>query len=126
MKKCGGVPLAAKVFGGLLRFELGEKQWLNVRDSRIWERPQTHGNTILPVLKWSYIHLAPHLRQCDLIRLWIANGFIQSKGERQMEDIGDENCLVDRSFKMNGKVQLVLWFIVRCMTLYMISHAPLT
>ncbi|KAL5698250.1 hypothetical protein ACHQM5_029315 [Ranunculus cassubicifolius] len=115
VKKCGGVPLAAKVMGGLMRFKKEEKEWLYVRDSRIWDLPQSEENILLPALRLSYTNLSPYLRQCfayssifpkghrmdkeELIRLWTANGLIQSKDEIQTEVLGNEvfNALSWRS-----------------------------
>ncbi|XP_042487025.1 putative disease resistance protein RGA3 [Macadamia integrifolia] len=116
VKKCGGVPLAAKALGSLMRFKNTETEWLFVRDSEIWDLPEDEENNILPALRLSYNHLPSHLRQCfaycsmfpkdhwiekeQLVHLWMANGFIPSKGKMELEDIGNEifNELVWRSF----------------------------
>ncbi|KAH0741401.1 hypothetical protein KY290_034444 [Solanum tuberosum] len=63
VKKCGGVPLAAKTLGGLLRFKREESEWEHVRDSEIWNLPQDE-NSVLPALRLSYHHLPLDLRQC--------------------------------------------------------------
>ncbi|KAG5568809.1 hypothetical protein H5410_064175 [Solanum commersonii] len=105
VKKCGGVPLAAKTLGGILRFKREEREWENVRDSEIWNLPQDE-SSILPALRLSYHHLPLDLRQCfaycavfpkdtemekeKLISLWMAHGFILSKGNMELEDVGDE------------------------------------
>ncbi|KAH6757485.1 hypothetical protein C2S52_023353 [Perilla frutescens var. hirtella] len=100
VKKCSGVPLAAKALGGILRFKRSEKDWIYVRDSDIWKlSPEA---MILPALRLSYHHLPLELRQCfayfaafdkdkminkeELIRLWIAHGYISD------EDVGYERC----------------------------------
>ncbi|KAI5435152.1 hypothetical protein KIW84_021831, partial [Lathyrus oleraceus] len=49
VKKCGGLPLAAQALGGLMRSRSGEKEWLEVKESRIWAL--AHENTILPALR---------------------------------------------------------------------------
>ncbi|XP_055820927.1 putative disease resistance protein RGA3 isoform X2 [Solanum dulcamara] len=105
VKKCGGVPLAAKTLGGLLRFKREESEWKHVRDSEIWNLPQDE-NSVLPSLKLSYHHLPLDLRQCFaycavfpkdtemekgyLITLWMAHGFLLSKGNMELEDVGNE------------------------------------
>ncbi|CAL5373745.1 unnamed protein product [Camellia sinensis] len=120
VKKCGGVPLAAKALGGLMRFKSEEKEWLHVKESEIWTLTQE--NSILPALRLSYFYLPLESRQCfaycaifpkgsqipkrDLIHLWMANGYISCKGGREPEDIGDqiwnELCLI--SFFQEVKV----------------------
>ncbi|XP_077225811.1 putative disease resistance protein RGA1 [Tasmannia lanceolata] len=111
VKKCGGVPLAAKALGRLLRGKQ-EARWEWVRDSQIWELGEYE---ILPALILSYINLPSHLRQCfsfcsvfpkgftiekELILMWIANGFVTPKVGMELEDIGYEifNDLLWRSF----------------------------
>ncbi|XP_055820960.1 putative disease resistance protein RGA3 [Solanum dulcamara] len=105
VKKCGGVPLAAKTLGGLLRFKREESEWEHVRDSEIWNLPQDE-NSVLPALKLSYHHLPLDLRQCFaycavfpkdtemekgyLITRWMAHGFLLSKGNMELEDVGNE------------------------------------
>ncbi|XP_055820961.1 putative disease resistance protein RGA3 [Solanum dulcamara] len=105
VKKCGGVPLAAKTLGGILSFKREEREWEHVRDSEIWNLPQNE-SSILPALRLSYHHLPIDLRQCfvycavfpkdtemkkeTLIGFWMAHGFLLSKGNMELEDVGNE------------------------------------
>ncbi|KAL7122724.1 hypothetical protein ACP275_01G061700 [Erythranthe tilingii] len=107
VNKCAGVPLAAKALGGLLRFKRTEKEWNYVKESEIWELPQEE-TPILPALKLSYQHLPLSLRQCfaycavfskdsqikkeKLIFMWMALGYISSKGVLEIEDVGNQIC----------------------------------
>ncbi|XP_049388463.1 putative disease resistance protein RGA1 [Solanum stenotomum] len=115
VKKSGGVPLAAKTLGGLLRFKREEREWEHVRDSEIWNLPQDE-MSILPALRLSYQHLPLDLRQCfaycavfpkdtkmekkNVISLWMAHGFLLSRRNLELEDVGNEawNELYLRSF----------------------------
>ncbi|CAL5394454.1 unnamed protein product [Camellia sinensis] len=115
VKKCGGVPLAAKALGGLMRFKSEETDWHFVKESEIWNLPQDK-NSILPLLRLSYYNLPLELRRCfaycaiflkgskiekeKLIHLWMANGFISSNGKSELEDVGNGiwNELYWRSF----------------------------
>ncbi|XP_057453748.1 putative disease resistance protein RGA1 [Lotus japonicus] len=114
VKKCGGSPLAAQALGGLLHSRIGEKEWLEVMESELWNLAGE--NSILAALRLSYIHLTPTLRQCfafcalfpkdteimkeDLIHLWMANGFIASRENLEVEDVGNMiwNELYQKSF----------------------------
>ncbi|XP_027362805.1 putative disease resistance protein RGA4 [Abrus precatorius] len=114
VNKCGGVPLAAIALGSLLRFKKEEKEWLYVKESKLWNIQD--GNLVMPALRLSYLNLPVKLRQCfafcaifpkdeiiskqHLIELWMANGFISSNEILDAEDVGDEawNELHWRSF----------------------------
>ncbi|KAH9782669.1 putative disease resistance RPP13-like protein 1 [Citrus sinensis] len=111
--KCGGLPLAAKTLGGLLR-TMRHDAWDDILDSKIWDLPQQSG--VLPVLRLSYHHLPSHLKRCfaycaifpkdyefnekELTFLWMAGGIIrQSRKNEQLEDLGGKcfHDLVSRS-----------------------------
>ncbi|XP_020685075.2 putative disease resistance protein RGA4 [Dendrobium catenatum] len=101
VKKLSRSPLAAKVIGGVLNDHLDERHWRTVLESNLLDQ-----NSIHSILRLSYIVLPNHLRNCfafccmfpedhpydkdDLVRMWIALGFIQpSSNQREtMEDIG--------------------------------------
>jgi hypothetical protein len=115
VKKCGGVPLAIKALGNLMRLKESEDQWIAVKESEIWDLRE-EANEILPGLRLSYTNLSPHLKQCfafcaifpkdevmrreELIALWMANGFISCRREMDLHVMGIEifNELVGRSF----------------------------
>ncbi|XP_038970849.1 putative disease resistance protein RGA3 [Phoenix dactylifera] len=116
VEKCSGLPLAVKSIGSLLRYMADENSWMGVIQSDVWEVDENI-NEILPALRLSYSRMPAHLKPCfvycsmfpkdyhfdkdELVRLWMAQGYIQtSGGRRRMEDIGDEyfNDLQRRSF----------------------------
>lgn len=108
-KKCGGLPLAATFFGGLMHSQNDESHWLSIRDNKSLETPKTQGSGIIPILKLSYDNLPIHLKQCfsycclfpknwvfnkeTLIRLWMAEGFLQPTHQNSLEDIGNDYFL---------------------------------
>ncbi|XP_071917612.1 disease resistance protein RGA2-like [Coffea arabica] len=103
VKKCGGVPLAAKALGGFLRFK-SEAEWNSVKCSELWNLPEDE-TVILPALRLSYLNLPVELRGCfaycavfpkgyeikkeEVTHLWMANGLITSNGTMEVEDVGD-------------------------------------
>ncbi|GMP62235.1 hypothetical protein CsSME_00024414 [Camellia sinensis var. sinensis] len=118
VEKCGGLPLAARTLGGLLRCKLRDDEWEDVLNSKMWELSDQESD-ILPALRLSYHHLPSHLKKCfaycsiipkgslftemTLVLFWMAEGFIQQpkgKGKKQMEDLGHEYFreLLSRSF----------------------------
>ncbi|KAK9200556.1 hypothetical protein WN944_015754 [Citrus x changshan-huyou] len=111
--KCGGLALAAKTLGGLLRTTRHDA-WDDILESKIWDLPRQSG--VLPVLRLSYHHLPSHLKRCfafcaifpkdyeftekELTFLWMAGGIIrQSRNNEQLEDLGSKcfGDLVSRS-----------------------------
>ncbi|KAF9664019.1 hypothetical protein SADUNF_Sadunf17G0112600 [Salix dunnii] len=115
VNKCDGVPLALKALGSSLRGKRTELEWLYVKESVIWDLPEDECGRILPALKLSYNNLPPHLKQCfgfccmfpkdyvmkkdQLVRLWLANGFIDPEGQMDFHETGYEifDDLVGRS-----------------------------
>jgi len=114
VRKCNGLPLAAKALGGLLRSKREAKDWKKVLKSDMWTLPK---DPILPALRLSYYYLPAPLKRCfaycalfpkdyrfnkdDLVRLWMAEGFlVPLKGDEEIEDVGGEcfDDLVSRSF----------------------------
>ncbi|KAK9086517.1 hypothetical protein Syun_028911 [Stephania yunnanensis] len=134
VRKCGGLPLAAKALGSLVRFKEEENQWEQVRDSEIWELDEEEGSDqcpkILSALRLSYNNLSPRARQSfaycslfpkdyemgkeELVHLWMANDLLQS--ERMEPEVVGENVfgeLLSHSFfqdiekKEEGKIERV-------------------
>ncbi|KAM7524442.1 hypothetical protein LguiA_014344 [Lonicera macranthoides] len=116
VRKCGGVPLAARSLGSLMYATIDERKWLSVRDSEVWELVQNE-NDILPVLRLSYDQMPSYLKQCfaycslllkdeeidkqKLIYHWMAQGFIKSSiPNQELEETGESyfNELMRRSF----------------------------
>ncbi|CBI35082.3 unnamed protein product, partial [Vitis vinifera] len=116
VEKCRGLPLAAKVLGGILRSKQRDNEWEHILNSKIWTLPDTECG-IIPALRLSYHHLPAQLKRCfvycatfpqdyefretELVLLWMAEGLIQPlEGNKQMEDLGGEYFreLVSRSF----------------------------
>ncbi|MED6199299.1 hypothetical protein PIB30_074729 [Stylosanthes scabra] len=114
VKKCGGSPLAALALGGVMQSRNTEKEWLEVQKSELWSLPDE--NDVLRVLRLSYSSLTPTLKQCfafcamfpkdteiekqELIYLWMANGFISSRANLEVEEVGNMvwNELYQKSF----------------------------
>ncbi|XP_058750026.1 putative disease resistance protein RGA4 [Vicia villosa] len=114
VRKCVGSPLAAKALGSLLRFKSEEHQWLSIKESNLWNL--SDDNPIMSALRLSYFNLKSSLRLCftfcavfpkdfemvkeQLIHLWLANGFIASRGNLEVEHVGHEvwNELYAKSF----------------------------
>ncbi|KAG6511959.1 putative disease resistance protein RGA1 [Zingiber officinale] len=115
VEKCGGVPLAAISLGSMLRSNREENYWSSVLNSEIWQL-RNEEQKVLAVLKLSYVTLPLRSKKCfvfaslfpknyrmakdELIKLWIANGFVRSEGNFDAETNGNRvfNDLVMGSF----------------------------
>ncbi|KAL1552112.1 putative disease resistance protein [Salvia divinorum] len=99
--KCDGLPLAISVAGGLLVDAQDETRWQEVLDQIVSNIPE---NNVPNILGLSYQNLSPHLKSCflclaffkedvtirsnELASIWHAQGLIQEKGSRSVEDNG--------------------------------------
>ncbi|XP_039120328.1 probable disease resistance protein RF9 [Dioscorea cayenensis subsp. rotundata] len=127
MYKCGGLPLALVVLGGLLSIK--DKTpivWRKVLETMDWA---AEGRQCQEILALSYEDLPYHMKSCFLylgaypedyditgnvlIRQWIAEGFIPKEERKTMEDTGEAILeeLIQRSLihvntrKNNGSVK---------------------
>ncbi|XP_034922129.1 putative disease resistance RPP13-like protein 1 [Populus alba] len=98
VRKCKGLPLAAKTLGGLIRTKRDVEEWEKILESNLWDLPK---DNILPALKLSYHCLPSHLKQCfaycsifpkdypfrkdELVLLWMAEGFLVCSVDDEME-----------------------------------------
>ncbi|XWS20312.1 hypothetical protein CRYUN_Cryun31cG0089800 [Craigia yunnanensis] len=119
-EKCQGLPLAAKILGGLLRFKRTREQSQSVLDSEIWGLEEAERD-LLPHLYLSYYELPLALKQCisycavflkdkilnkdELIKLWMAQDYLKGAQCEEMEIVGEEyfDKLVMRSFLQDFK-----------------------
>ncbi|KAL8119167.1 putative disease resistance protein RGA4 [Apium graveolens] len=104
VEKCGGLPLAIKTLGGLLRTKKSEQEWLLIQNNEIWK-----SKGVLSSLRLSYDNLPyPSLKKCftyfsilskdtviyknELVQIWMALGFLLPPRDSNalMEDIGNE------------------------------------
>ncbi|XP_017984875.1 PREDICTED: probable disease resistance protein At1g58602 [Theobroma cacao] len=129
VKKCGGLPLAIAVLGGLLATKKSPAQWemvhsdINAHLNKFQQEDHRYGG-VNGILALSYNELPFHLKPCflylghypedweiskkELIRLWIAEGFISpswKSGEMLMEDVAEQflEQLINRCLVQVGK-----------------------
>ncbi|CDP20771.1 unnamed protein product [Coffea canephora] len=116
-KKCDGLPLAAKLIGGLL-LNSGLEKWQSIVKESLLNEYQSQINQVLKV---SFDHLSPpSVKKCfaccsifpqdtelgedELIQHWIAEGFVL-KNNRVMEETGGEYLRIFLQNSLLEKVQ---------------------
>ncbi|XP_065634950.1 putative disease resistance protein RGA3 [Quercus suber] len=123
-KRCGGVPLVARVVAGTMCFKCDKNEWLAIQKDKIWYLLDDNNNDIFSALKLCFDHLpTPSLKQCfaycaifpkhhdikkdEVIQYWMAEGFLEPAKEANMlmEDIGNMyfNILLATSFFQNAR-----------------------
>ncbi|KAK9109138.1 hypothetical protein Sjap_017198 [Stephania japonica] len=140
--KCGGFPLAVKTLGALMHSKKTIAEWMSIRDIEDLLVRDEAG--LMRVLRLNYDHLASPLKKCfkycavfpkgsrimkdDLIRQWIAQGFIppSSDDHFEMEEVGNDyfqhlrwNSLFQEveEDKINGALSCKMHDIVRKLAL---------
>ncbi|XP_062007886.1 putative disease resistance protein RGA3 [Rosa rugosa] len=116
VKKCKGLPLAAKTLGSLMRCKKTLQQWVEVLNSKIWELQEFEQQVFQPLLL-SYYDLKPLSKRCllycatfpkdhvivkdKLIELWMSQDYLEVKGGNKEKTTVGQWCfenLVTRSF----------------------------
>ncbi|KAL4354861.1 hypothetical protein GQ457_06G003050 [Hibiscus cannabinus] len=108
VRRCGGLPLAAKALGGLLRCTLDVVEWNRILHSNFWE---IKNDSCIPALRLSYYYLPSHLKRCfaycsifpkdyefhkeQLIQLWMAEGLLEFSKENDNAEGRGEECFND-------------------------------
>ncbi|XP_057780134.1 putative late blight resistance protein homolog R1A-4 [Salvia miltiorrhiza] len=130
VRLCRGLPLSIVVIGGfLLKWPRTVGFWEDVAENIKSIPNSMEKQEILDVLSLSYNHLPPHLKPCflymgifredseirasQIIKLWVAEGFIKPKKAQMLEEIAEGylNDLVDRNlvlvgrYRYNGKIR---------------------
>jgi len=118
--KCKGLPLAAKVLGGLMQSKITREEWERVLSSELWrldevDRDQVERRIFIPLLL-SYYDLPSVVRRCflycamfpkdyemnkdELVKMWMAQGYLKEASGGDMEAVGEQyfKVLAARSF----------------------------
>nr|XP_010942941.2 disease resistance protein RPM1-like [Elaeis guineensis] len=106
--KCQGLPLAIVSLGSLLSLrEKTKSEWQKVYDQLSWELDKNPNlDNVKHVLNLSYNYLPRYLKKCflhcsmfpedhvlqrkRLMRLWVAEGFVEERGSSTMEEVAED------------------------------------
>ncbi|KAL7000822.1 hypothetical protein U1Q18_001972 [Sarracenia purpurea var. burkii] len=120
-KECCGLPLAIVVIAGLLMKKEKTCEWWEKVAKSVSSYVASDPRQCMDILALSYKHLPYHQKACflyfgvfpedyeipvwKLIKLWVAEGFIQQVGEISLEDTAEEQLedLVDRNLVLVEK-----------------------
>nr|XP_010942930.2 disease resistance protein RPM1-like [Elaeis guineensis] len=106
--KCQGLPLAIVSIGSLLSLrEKTKSEWQKVYDQLSWQLDKNPNlENVKRVLNLSYNYLPRYLKNCflhcsmfpedhvlqrkRLMRLWVAEGFVEERGSSTMEEVAED------------------------------------
>ncbi|KAL9250827.1 Disease resistance protein RPP13-like protein [Drosera capensis] len=122
VRRCRGLPLSVVVMAGILAKEKSYHKWSKTIDHI--SSYLSEDTACVEILALSYHDLPRKLKPCflyfaafpedfevsvlQLIRLWVAEGFIQQIGDRTSEYIAEDylETLVDRSLVQEGRLRV--------------------
>ncbi|CAL8997495.1 unnamed protein product, partial [Prunus brigantina] len=96
VKKCNGLPLAAKTLASLMRYKKSRKEWVDVLDNKIWDPAVRRCLLYCATFPKDYV-----FNKNDLIEYWMSQEYLSMKGDKKKERIIGQNYfdnLVMRSF----------------------------
>ncbi|XP_037469591.1 disease resistance RPP13-like protein 4 [Triticum dicoccoides] len=147
IQKCGYLPLAVKVMGGLLRERGGLRHdWQHVLDDSKWSRTKMPDELNYAVYL-SYEYMPCYLKQCflyysllpkskkftmdEVVAMWISEGFIHGNSN-DLEELGENYYkeLVSRNLIEPDKLYVAIWVssmhdVVRSFAHYMTKDEAL-
>ncbi|XP_042005671.1 putative late blight resistance protein homolog R1B-16 [Salvia splendens] len=101
VRGCGGLPLSIVTVAGILS--------RIPRTPKLWQQTEVNDGQLVSILSLSYNYLPPYLRKCflymaafpqdydihasELIKLWVAEGFIKQQNASKSEEMAAEECL---------------------------------
>ncbi|CAL8997689.1 unnamed protein product [Prunus brigantina] len=131
VKKCKGLPLAAKTLGSLMQNKTKMGEWKEVLNSKIWDLETVEQEVFQPLFL-SYYDLSPTIKCCllycatfpkdykfergVLIKLWMAQDYVISKRNKEKGTSGDAvfDNLVAQSFFQDFEKDLNIGTIKGC------------
>ncbi|XP_065870936.1 putative disease resistance protein RGA3 [Euphorbia lathyris] len=137
-RKCRGVPLVAKVLGGILGFYTDKETWLKIRHSDVLRGEQSD---VLSILKVTFDLLPSYLKPCftffsvfpkgfsiskeELIQLWMGEGFVKSfdEGNNYFDALLATSYFEDAELNDNGEViQCKMHDLMHDLALFLSKH----
>ncbi|KAM3213803.1 hypothetical protein ACQJBY_066306 [Aegilops geniculata] len=131
LKRCGGMPLAINSIASHLARHSLESSWEHVRKS-LGATKCNDVEQMKKILHLSYIHLPDHLKTCllhvcmypedrkinknDLLRQWVAEGFVSTDGGQDAEDVAEEyfKALIDMFMIQPWKIDYCTNEVLSC------------
>ncbi|KAL0384894.1 UNVERIFIED_CONTAM: putative late blight resistance proteinR1A-10 [Sesamum radiatum] len=131
-ENCKGLPLAIVVIGGLLSRDKNEEYWKIISQDVKSAIARNDGDQFMQILSLSYDSLPHHLKACflymgvfpedyeifvsQLIKLWVAEGFIKPLAPKSLEELAEEylsdlinrNLIEVRRRNLNGEIKSLI------------------
>ncbi|PIA64449.1 hypothetical protein AQUCO_00100139v1 [Aquilegia coerulea] len=116
VEKCNGVPKVVRTLATIMHLKRSKQDWIQVLRSEISEIPEIDED-FFPTVAMSYNTLSSELKQCllycaifpkemklykdELVKLWMAQGYLGSSRKKELENTGGYyfNVLAMRFFK---------------------------
>ncbi|RHN65954.1 putative P-loop containing nucleoside triphosphate hydrolase, leucine-rich repeat domain, L [Medicago truncatula] len=122
-EKCGGLPLALKTLGNLLRIRFSKLEWDQILETDLWCLSEGENN-INPVLRLSFFNLPSDLKRCfaycsifpkgyefeksELIKLWMTEDLLKCCGrDKSEQELGNE--FFDHLVSISFFLSMPLW-----------------